>query len=420
MTYIEFFNNVDCENIISCLTAVPDRVIMFGSSNKLIEARKLKYEKVFCDRGHNIEFIARSAAKNRLDLIIEKLTEIVNTYDDCVFDITGGDELLILALGMVYSANKDKNIQIHKINIDKNTIYDCDMDGKTVYRETPVLSAEENVRIYGGEIIYGDVESDHTYRWDLNSDFLADVEYMWRMCRTDVRYWNMQMGVLDAANEKGVKSNGGLTLTISMSALENELKHRKAKYKKAPGIINYLMNKGLITEFDDESDDSLKVTFKNHQVKRCLVKAGMVLEMKVYTTVKRLTDKKGTPIYNDALNGVVIDWDGVCHDERKEHIYDTENEVDVIVMHDAVPVFISCKNGDFDSDELYKLNTVARRFGGQYGKRVLVATTLEHMNNDKACYIRQRAKDMNITLIDDIHQIDDKEIEARLNGLWSE
>ena len=66
-------------------------------------------------------------------------------------------------------------------------------------------------------------------------------------------------------------------------------------------------------------------------------------------------------LYNDALNGVVIDWDGVCHDERKEHIYDTENEVDVIVMHDAVPVFISCKAGSVSTSALNEIKTLASR-----------------------------------------------------------
>ena len=32
----------------------------------------------------------------------------------------------------------DKNIQVHKINLLNNTIYDCDKDGTTIYKKTPI------------------------------------------------------------------------------------------------------------------------------------------------------------------------------------------------------------------------------------------------------------------------------------------
>lgn len=417
MTFIEFFNGTDSENIISCLTCVPDRVIIFGNDSDLMEKRKNKYAKVFSDRGHNIEFIVKSAPKNRLDIVIQKLTETVNTYDDCVFDITGGDELLILGLGMVYCANRDKNIQIHKINIESNVIYDCDMDGKTVYRDAPALSVEENIRIFGGDVIYGSVDEEKTYQWDLTPDFLRDVELIWNICKRDPGYWNTQIGVFDVLNSIGNVSEDGVTLSARMIPLENELKRRKAKYIKAPGIIADLMKKGLITQFDDEDGESIKVGFKNPQVKRCLTKAGMALEIKVFAMVKPLCDNRGQLVYNDALNGVAIDWDGVCHNEQCEHIYDTENEVDILLMHNAVPIFVSCKNGNFSAEELYKLNTVANRFGGKYALKVLIATTLDNMK-ETGCYIRQRAKDMDIKVIDDLHRLDDKRILERLNALW--
>ena len=70
--------------------------------------------------------------------------------DDCVFDITGGDEMYLLALGIVFEKNPNRNIQIHKFNLRNNMIYDCDKDGETVFRDAPKLTVEENIRIYGG------------------------------------------------------------------------------------------------------------------------------------------------------------------------------------------------------------------------------------------------------------------------------
>jgi len=83
-----------------------------------------------------------------------------------------------------------------------------------------------------------------------------------------------------------------------------------------------------------------------------------------------------------------------------------------------VPVFVSCKNGFVTQEELYKLNTIAHRFGGDHAKKVLVATSLDFMG-ESGYYLRQRASDMNIRIVDDAYIMDDDELENRLKNLWS-
>lgn len=80
--------------------------------------------------------------------------------------------------------------------------------------------------------------------------------------------------------------------------------------------------------------------------------------------------------------------------------YDTKNEVDVIMMRGMMPIFVSCKNGYINMEELYKLTAVADRFGGKYSKKVLVATALDNL--DHSNYIRQRAADMGIRLLEGV------------------
>lgn len=418
MTYIEFFDKIASENISACLTYVPERVIYIGDNSKLMKKHIANYEKVFAERGQNIEFLFKTVSKSNLDNAVELLSEIVETYDDCVFDITGGEEILTLALGVVYSKYPDKNIQIHKFNLRNITVYDCDKDGTTIYQDTPTLTIDENIRIYGGDVVYGGINEDKTYKWDLNPDFLNDVHLIWNICKGNVRYWNMQIGVFEAVDIVGNISDDGLTTVASRAALDHHLSMHKAKYKKAKGIINYLLKNGLLTYFDDENETTVTISYKNEQVKKCLTKAGQALEMKVFVTAKDVLDNEGVPVYDDALNGVVIDWDGEFHDEDIEDQYDTENEIDVLLMHDIVPVFISCKNGIVTSDELYKLDTVAERFGGQYSKKVLIATSVGCMG-EAGKYLRQRAKDMNIRLIENIQDLDDAEFARKIKSLWS-
>ena len=73
-----------------------------------------------------------------------------------------------------------------------------------------------------------------------------------------------------------------------------------------------------------------------------------------------------------------------------------------MVMRDLIPLFISCKNGEVHKEALYELDTVAKKFGGKYGKKYLIATYLSS-DKESVKYLKQRAKDMNITLIDNIN-----------------
>ncbi len=417
MTYIEFFNNVAIENVCACLTNVPKRVIYIGRDTAIIESKIKKYNRVFSDRGHNIEFIPMAVERDNLENAVSVLQKIVDSYPDCAFGITGGDEIALMAFGIVYERNRNKNIQIHRFNIAHNTICDCDKDGKTVYKDLPVLSAEENIQLYGGDVLYGDVFGDDTYMWDFTEDFVKDIENIWNVCKGNVRLWNTQISVFEAAFKVGVSDEDKLYVTADKDKIKKELDKNHASYKIVKGMVNYLKKHGLLTHFS-ETDTELSLGFKNPQVRRCLIKAGQALEMKTLLIARSLQDDNGNKLYNDAVNGVLIDWDGRFHNESVDGIYDTENEIDILLMHGIVPVFISCKNGVVDADELYKLNTVALRFGGKYAKKVLVATSIPK-EKESGKYLIQRARDMNIKLITDVQKFNtDDEFKAKMLKLW--
>lgn len=417
MTYIEFFDRTASKNVGACLTCVPDRVIYIGGNIKEIRRHIANYTRVFEDRDIHIDFQPRSVSKSNLENAVAFLTELVQTYDDCVFDITGGEEILNLALGVVYAQNPDRNIQIHKFNLRNNSVYDCDKDGTTIFKEIPRLSVAENIRIYGGDIVYGELGEEKTYLWDMTPEFLEDIEKIWQVCKGNARLWNVMSGILEAVDAVGTLSKDQLTTVASRSTLEAYLAEKDYKYRPARGIIRYLLENGLLTCYDDADEVTVKVSYKNLQVKKCLTKAGQALEMKIFATAREIQDEDGKPVYNDAVNGVVIDWDGDICEEETEDRYDTKNEIDILLMHDMIPVFVSCKNGQVTADELYKLSTVAHRFGGEYAKKVLIATAIP--NNSQGEYLRKRAEDMDIKLIEDIKKLDREELEKKLKNLWS-
>ena len=77
-------------------------------------------------------------------------------------------------------------------------------------------------------------------------------------------------------------------------------------------------------------------------------------------------------------------------------------------MDGIVPIFISCKNGAINDDELYKFDAVASRFGGEYAQKVLIATYLNKKNKSLKDF-ENRAKAMQIKFIDSVHTIKTEE-----------
>ena len=92
-----------------------------------------------------------------------------------------------------------------------------------------------------------------------------------------------------------------------------------------------------------------------------------------------------------------------------EKIPDTRNEIDVVLMHGVVPLFVSCKNGNIEEEELYKLHTVAERFGGPLARKMLIATELDRKSESADRAFVQRAWDMNVYLVKNAGNMSDGE-----------
>ena len=422
MTLIEFFEKDAIENICSSLASIPDRVVFLIGDDFEKKQKRINnnYKEIFYKRWgkDTVELVSLKINKNNIQEMIEKISSLVEKYGDCTFDLTGGEDLYLFATGVVAERYKDRNIQMHRFNIRNNTVIDCDQDGNIISTENPfALSVEENVLIYGGDIVYDSDEKGKTYVWDMNDDFKNDINKIWNVCRRNVRLWNTLIGAFKAAHEVSGYSED-LTCSVPVIKVIETLERKGGAFilneKVSERILCELCNAGLLKDyfFDEEE---FCVTYKNAQVKRCLTVEGQALEMKMFLVA--LDDCKET--YNYVMNGVHIDWDG----KRDESEFDTENEIDIMMMHGMVPVFVSCKNGSFDSNELYKLNTVATRFGGKYAKKVLLATALD--NSDASNFLRQRARDMGINLIEGNGQgkklvdMDDAELKKIMNSLLS-
>ena len=156
MTCIEFFDKESIEDICTCFAANADKVIFIGKDKKVMEKYMLRYERVFADRGINIQFDIISVKTDDLNDIVEKIIQVIEQRIDAdesfIFDLTGGDNLCLVAMGIVYERFKSLNIQMHRFNLRNNKITDCDADGQLLAEnDAPMISIEENIRVFGGD-----------------------------------------------------------------------------------------------------------------------------------------------------------------------------------------------------------------------------------------------------------------------------
>ena len=394
MTVIEFFDKAAIENMLSALLCGPDRVIFIGDSAKRMNRSMSAYREVLANRGLSVELMCRSVRKNDLKAIVTALTEIVEQEPECVFNLDGGEDLYLVAVGMVAQKYPDK-VKLHRFNVRTNTITDCDADGNDQLQGPIEISVAENVRIYGGIVVGREQLPEGTVLWRFDEEFSRDLEAMWQICSRDPGAWNSVANALDGR----IRTRGALKGTgepaPAVSGILREL--------EAAGLIRNLNREQGVTAFD----------FKNSRVRQCLFKAGLVLELVVLRAAQEAQEDGACPVYNDAASGVYIDWDGRLEPEGTA---DVANEIDVLLMKGAVPVFISCKNGSFDANELYKLSQVARRFGGPYARMALVSTRLAELNG--CDYIRARAADMGIRIIENLAERNPAQRSSLMAGLW--
>ena len=414
MTLIEFFDDVPIDNMVSCLSIKPEKVVFVGDKKPM-----KKQEDVYLrlTEKYNIQVVFEYVAinKNSVEQIVETLADIVENEEDCVFDLTGGDDLVLVAMGIVYERYREKkNIQMHRFNTRTGTIHDCDSDGVLPELAPLKLTVKDNIMIYGGDIVSFN-GSKGTYDWNFDDEFELDVRVMWDICKNNPGLWNTQIGTFAYISRFCSKDPFQLDMSANKQHIKEFMENDEKKYAWDSMLIRDFQRYGLIKNFSDD-DDYTSFEFKNKQVKLCLTKEGTLLELMVLIFAKAAKDKDGAPKYNDIVNGAYIDWDSTIHDITDEE-KDTENEIDVILMRGLVPIFISCKNGYVDENELYKLNSVAEKFGGPYVQKVLIATYFGKSTEEGHKYFVQRAKDMKIQLIENVHDMSDDEFAKAIKNI---
>jgi len=399
LTTVEFLYRCPTENIASALTLHPDKIIFIGNKS---DKRENIYTRFIKSKSPSTktEFIYTDTGD--LYNLVDILSDIAKSDTQITFDLTGGEDLLLTAMGVI--VERFKNITVQRFNINQNRLITWQSGEKTEKSTNASLSVDEQITLHGGMIVENTADEIL-----LNKDTAPLIDALWSVFKRD-KHYNTNVKLLQRALKLD-RDGRDLVADISIA----EFKASERDDRTSDWLIEFLqfLKDGQIVDSLNVTAQSIKFSFKSGAAKELLEKSGNILEMMVYKTAATLKNNNGAPHYTDLMRSVIIDWDGKVGSNKTG---DTKNEIDCIFMKNLVPVFISCKGGDIEEAELYKLDAVANRFGGKYAKRVLISTN--HGKDEiSAAYFRKRAEDMNITLLENVHLLNAGEFSNTIKEL---
>ena len=410
MTLVEFYDKSPMDSIISSLTMQPDKIILLGEKYGLQEQGE-RIVSLLRDRGREPELECRVVPRGNVAAMESALLEIVESEPALTIDLTGGEDLALFAAGQLCERFRGRGIQFHWFNLLSGWVQDCDLDGVKIPESQPSLTVEALIRLQGGKVAFDTEKPDGSHLWPTDEEFGRDIEAMWAICARDSARWNRQLQTLnnlDAHREPGEDP----LLTVADAPEVRRILDNPRDREELDEVLTALRQAGLLTEYA-LGRDTVRFRYKSAAVRQALDKAGTALELMTWHLCRE-AEFRDQAVYTDAQTGVYIDWDGIVHEGNTP---ETDNEIDVLLMRGMIPYFISCKNGTIDTEELYKVQTVAERFGGPYARKVLICTTWGSMNEHKQATLRDRAREMGIYILEGVHRMSREEFSEALRKL---
>lgn len=393
MALIKCFTDSHIENMAACLQLCPRELILIGNTERM-EQHANRYRQVLQRRNQHTEIMLCNIQARNLMGIYAAVKDILCRDANCIIDLTGGDELVVMAVGAVMAgldAAQREHLQVVRYDFSKNCLVDCIHDHAPLPGCNSGLTVEDLIFLQGGII--------HPASQQPLQGFSShQLDPLWDMVSTAPKKWNRAISVLV---EFESRADSRSQVFLPLSFLRGSIHNFEEKESLIRSLLDEFHQRGII---DNRSNAfSLEYTYTSDLYRYCTQKAGNALEVKTLLEARSLYED-GAPYFRDCQMGVNLDWDGVVHDPILR-IPETRNEIDVVLTRGLNALFISCKNGAVGEEELYKLHTVATYFGGRHAKKMLIATDLDQKSAAANRALIQRAWDMDILLVTDAAEL---------------
>lgn len=386
-TIIELYDDEQIFNVISSTVLKPARVVFIGEKKLSKQRMQRKIRDYFDARAQDIAIEFMSINIYDYTETIAALEKTVKKHPDCVIDVTGGRDLVLLAVGMFCSGNDVPLLRYSRTTNSLMNIRNCPFAAELPFEQR--ITPEQFIILAGGAM----AGHGHLNPLSLLPDTYDDIENAWVTFITHKKEWHRQVLYLQAASKiPGNISAGGLRVTAPLT-----IETPKSGSLRCNSDIMYHLNLLGLIKHTGIKGNQLSFEYKNEDIKRCMTDAGGWLEIYIYKTAKE------SGIFDSVELSMVVDWNG-----KQREQFDPLNEIDVILVKGITPILVSCKAGSFDARDINELRALATRFCGKNATAVFVTTDMM-MANSPCLY--KRAMEFGIEVIEYSDLVDGSLIE---------
>lgn len=367
-TLIKFYDKDTLKNIAAVLSLKPKKIVYlydkgmtdlsgFRSLGKCFQRNLpgLKMD-IYAVDILSVGEISRTAIR-----IIEK-----EGADGCSMELTGGSELMMVA---GYKAATAMGIPLLYTDLVGHRILDLSIDQEVC--PVSILTLEDFLDAKGACLMGESHQAPAPERYDA---ILKMAKFLFR----HLSEWKTTCSFLQvvAASQPPQERRINSKETVTM---------KNGKKVSVDGrILREFEKNGFITGLVF-ADERVRFSFCSLEDKGYCINYGVWLELYVYVAAA----KSGA--FADVKLGTMIDWDAY------DGVAIAGNEIDVILMENSLPIFISCKLRDADTATINELLVAKKRLGGWFSKGVIVTFSMEKRENTGTY---KRAKELGLELLD--------------------
>ncbi len=367
-TVVEIFDSVELQNNIVAALGFRAKCAIFlyeyrqkESLNGVIALLKEKLPDIVIEK----VLIETKEARNSMEALLQSLKK---EGREVLTEINGGSPII-----SNYARDCCKKLGLPCIMIDIHSGMVIGVEHGTEWEgslERPQLTFQDILCLHGrtynrhmhmlaDEIYHDRILKMSEYAFSHPSDFSFFYNYVHHRSNGELSEPGLKI-ILDKNKEKGVS-------------------------ERIIDIFKLFEREGFIKEFRSNAYQ-ISFTCAEPFVKEMLAVKGSWLEMYIYILAKR------SGLFSEVYQSVMIGWD-----LEKKLQYNVENEIDVVLMKEGTPVFISCKMANPKPDALHEIYALADGFGGAGAVPVLATSSNIRKRNQT---LWNRAEEMGVRIAD--------------------
>lgn len=365
---IELFDKDTLKNIVAPLTLRPDKVVYLYDRG--MEDRNAFRSLITCFRKSMPHIVVEDIPVDisSVRTLRAAVCRVAERYEaaNCTLELTGGSELMMIA---AYQAGVEMGMRMVHTDLVKGCITDIETDERLT--DTVTLTLENFIDAKGACFMGESHQPPQAERYDA-------INRMARYLFRHLHEWKTTCSWLQTVAARGFSHE------LQLESRRNI--HTKGGKPIAPNdeILLEFEKNGFLQALELEKN-GIRLRFSSLQEKQYCINYGVWLELYVYVAAA------SSGAFQDVKLGTMIDW----------NVYDGlkigGNEIDVMLMEDSLPVFISCKLRDADTAALNELLIAKKRLGGWFSKGIIVTFSREKQE-DTGTY--ERCKMLGLEMLD--------------------